>query len=400
MGRRRSNGEGTLFKRKDGRWSAQAYVKLPNGTTKRVCITGRDYESVKKKLREALDQTHHNIPFVEKEWTVGEYLDYWMREVQPNRIRETTLSVYRVKIEHYIKPALGGIKLSSLNIQDVRRALDTLKIQGHSGRTGQHFLQILSSYLTNAMREELIFRNVAQLVDKPKHTPKATVIWTTEQAALFLENAKDHPQHIAFLLFLTYGMRRGEVLGLRWEDIDFENGLIHVRQQIDRIGEIKARDLKTANSRRILPLLANVRATLMDCVVERGIEPTPFNPYFIPSTKGTVVVSEAGTPLEPRNLTRCFGILTKKAGLPRIKVHAMRHTAATALKDLGVPIKDAQLILGHSSITTTLNIYQHGTPETHRVALSALEKRLSTRKSGFTAYNQMTLSPPHYLYTI
>ena len=137
-----------------------------------------------------------------------------------------------------------------------------------------------------------------------------------------------------------------------------------------------ARELKTANSRRTLPLLDNVRAALMTHAEKNGIALPQFNPYFELSIQGTVVISEVGTPLEPRNLARCFNILTKKAKLPRIKIHAMRHTAATVLKDLNVPLKDAQLILGHSNISTTLNVYQHGTPETIRAAIFAIEERL------------------------
>jgi integrase len=227
------------------------------------------------------------------------------------------------------------------------------------------------------MREELIFRNVAQLVEKPKHTPKKSIIWTAEQAASFLKTAKNHPQYIAFLLLLTYGMRRGEVLGLRWHDIDFENGVIHVRQHIDRInGKIMARDLKTANSRRELPLMASVRAALLTHAEQHGITPPPFSPHLEYSTQGTVVISEVKTPLEPRNLARCLSDLRQKVDLPHIRIHDTRHMAATFLKDLNVPVKDAQLILGHANISTTLNIYQHGTPETQRTAIAAVEKRL------------------------
>jgi Site-specific recombinase XerD len=158
-----------------------------------------------------------------------------------------------------------------------------------------------------------------------------------------------------------------------------------------------ARELKTKNSRRTLPLTPVVRAALL-AHAEKNILTTPlnipisaalchlpvmnnsaippFNPYFELSTKGTVIVSGAGTPLEPRNLARCFHSLTKKAGLPRIKLHATRHTTATILKDLLVPIKDVQLILGHSNITTTLNIYQHGTPENFSASLSAAGQQL------------------------
>ena len=231
------------------------------------------------------------------------------------------------------------------------------------------------------MREELVYRNVAQLVERPKYTAKETAIWTADQAALFLETISDHPLYIAFLLLLTYGMRRGEALGLRYSDIDFENGYLYIRQQIGRVGgSVKARDLKTINSKRRLPLMANVRTALLNHAKRNGVMLPPFNPSSELSTQGTVITSKVGTPLQPRNLGRSFDVLTKKAGLPRIKIHALRHTAATVLKDLNVPVKDAQLILGHSNISTTLNIYQHGSHDTQRYAISAVENCLFKRR--------------------
>ena len=378
--KRRGNGAGTIFKRKDNRWSAETFVTLPNGLEKRVSKTSKSYETVRVWLRETKDRENKKIPYVEQDWTVAKYLDYWMEDVQPKRVRETTLAAYKMLIRCHIKPVLGGHKLRSMSVQDVRNAMANLEKKWHSGRTRQKCLQVLSACLTNAMREELLYRNVAQLVEKPKHTPKETVIWTTEQAARFLQETSGHPHYIAFLLFLTYGLRRGEVLGLRYEDIDFDNNLIYIRQQIDRIdGRMMARDVKTMNSRRTLPLTADVRIELVRHAKKNGVGISSFKPRLELSTKGTVVSSKVGTPLEPRNLTRCFEALTKQAGLPRIKVHAMRHTAATMLKDLHVPVKDAQLILGHSSISTTLNIYQHGTADTHRAAISAMGSRLLCR---------------------
>ena len=379
---RRSNGEGTLCKRKDGRWMAQAYVTLPNGTTKRICITNRDYETAKKNLRDTLNQEHRSIPFVEKVWTVGEYLDYWLREVQQNRIRETTMIMYRLTVSKHIKPVLAGHKLKTLSVPDVRNAMNALEKRGCPVRTRQKCLQILSTCINNAMREELVFRNVAQLVERPKYMPKETTIWTAEQAAVFLEANQDHPHFVAFFLFLTYGMRRGEVLGLRWSDIDFGNNVIHVRQQIDRInGRIVARDLKTKNSRRNLPLIGELRTVLLEYANKHGIAIEKFNPQCEISVQNTIIASRVGTPMEPKNLERCFHILRKNAGLPRITIHAMRHTAATMLKDLNVPLKDVQLILGHADIATTANIYQHGTSEAQRVALSAVGGRLLAKPS-------------------
>ncbi len=374
---RRANGDGTIFKRKDGRWSAQVYVTLSDGTRKRVCITKKDRESVRVKLRELLEREHQRIPYSDKEWRVGDYLDYWLSDVQSTNLRETSISEYARLIRTYLRPAVGGYILGTLNVRDVREALKSMRANGCPVASLRKCLQILTTCLNCAMREELIFRNVAHIVEKPKYTPKETVIWTAEQAVHFLRVARDHTHYIAFLLCLTYGLRRGEVLGLRYADIDFESGLIHIRQQIDRInGKIKARDLKTKNSRRTLPLTDEVHAALLAHAAKTNATMPPFSPDYTLSTEGTVLVSSASTPLEPRRLDRCFQDLQQAAGLPRIKLHAMRHMAATFLKDANTPVRDAQLILGHANSATTMNIYQHGTTSAHRAALTAVEERL------------------------
>jgi len=138
---------------------------------------------------------------------------------------------------------------------------------------------------------------------------------------------------------------------------------------------MKARKLKTKNSRRILPLSPKIRLAIRKHAMKNGVDLPPFELQLKLSIEGTVVVSEARTPLEPRNLNRLFDILIAKAGLPRITIHALRHTAATDMKDLGVDEKDAQLMLGHANIITTKNIYQKGTYAKQCAAIAAMEDR-------------------------
>lgn len=381
---RRAKGDGSLYKRSDGRWTAEANVTLTNGKVKRVIITGKkgeNREDVRLKLRDLINNEERRIPCAEKDWSMDEYLDYWITEVHSKSIRESTLDTYKRSIKNHLKPTLGGHKLRNLSVGDVRNAIAAMEERGCGNGALEKSLQVLSACLKCAMREELIFRNVAQLVEKPTRARKETIVWSSEQAAYFLEFIKDHPFYIAFVLFFTYGMRRGEILGLRWQDIDFENGFIHVRQQIYRLNDKKivARELKTKSSRRNPPLDEDVQAALIEHAKKRGIEIPPFNPHFELSKQGTVVVGKTGNPVDPRSLARCFDNLVKKAGLPRTKLHAMRHMATTFMKELKVDVKDAQRILGHANITTTLNIYQHSTPETQRTGLAKMGGRLLKR---------------------
>jgi integrase len=385
---RRAKGEGTIFKRKDNRWSGQDYVTLVNGVRKRICVIGKKGETredVRLRLREIMRQEERGTPYVEKDWTLGEYFDYWINEVMPNRVAESTFDSYNRAVNNYLKPAMCGHKLKNLSVQDVRNAIKTMTENGCPSGAMEKNLQVLVNCLNCAMREELIFRNVAQLVEKPKHLRKETVIWSANQSVSFLDSVKEHPLYIAFVLFFVCGMRRGEIIGLRWSDIDFENGFICVRQQMYRVkgkrvkSEIVVKELKTKNSRRNPPLVDDVRNALIEHAKKRNITIPPFNPYFELSKQGTVIVGKTGNPVDPRVLARHFENLTKKADLPRTKLHAMRHMTPTFMKDLGVHVKDAQMILGHANVSTTLNIYQHGTPEGQRAALDAMGNRLLKR---------------------
>ena len=183
---RRSNGEGTVHKRKDGLWIARAYVTLPNGTRKRVTKSAKKCEDAKRKLKELLEQENKRVPYTEKQWKVGEYLEYWLANVQQRRIRDTTMSLYRGTTANHIIPTLGYITLKDLSVHDIRQALASLETRSVSARVRLEVVKILRSCLNNAMREEIIQRNPAALVEKPKYIQKETAIWTAGQSYLFL----------------------------------------------------------------------------------------------------------------------------------------------------------------------------------------------------------------------
>jgi hypothetical protein len=213
--KRRGNGEGSIFQRKNGRWEAHVSVTQLNGLSKRVCVSATSYDAIKAKVKKILESGNQELFHIKKDWTVSEYFDYWIKEVQQEKIRETTMAAYKLLIKNHIKPTLGYHKLQSLSAQHVRCALNQMKNNGCSGAVRQKYYIVLTACLNCAMREEILSRNVAKLVDKPEYKSKETMIWTEKQAMHFLQTAKDHPQFIAFLLLLSYGLRRGEALGLR-----------------------------------------------------------------------------------------------------------------------------------------------------------------------------------------
>ena len=370
---KRDNGEGTIFKRGDGRWCAKINVTLPNGEIKRVSVVKKDRTIVKAQLDEWKERNKKHLPHSEEDWTVEAYITHWLNDIMPHKIRLGTLLRYRGIIDRYIIPSIGKIPLKELSVHHLQNAVDDLTRRGASSNLVLKFRRILSSCLMHAMRQELIFRNVASLITLPKYSPKKITPWTAEQAKRFLRETKDHKLHIAYAIMLTYGLRKGEMLGLRWSDISFSNDIIFVRQQICWLdGKFHASAVKTDAGRRTLPLIPEIKRELLSYAAQKGIEIPPYETADTFSMENLLLTTSNNTPISPNNFKRSFLKHIEKAGLPRITVHTLRHTAATLLKNIGIPVKDAQLILGHSDISTTLKIYQHGDVETQKTALRAI----------------------------
>lgn len=225
------------------------------------------------------------------------------------------------------------------------------------------------------MREELVMRNVARLAELPGWERQPVTPWDSAEARAFLEVAKGDPLYPAFMLLLLYGLRRGEVLGLRWHDLDQEDGEIRIRQQIQRLnGKLRIGPVKTTASRRELPLLPLASEALAIRSEAQAADRTELRRAW--QDNGLIFTTKTGRPVEPRNLVRSFHRICSAHGLRVIKVHHLRHTTATLLKNLGVPARDAQLILGHSRLAVTQEIYTHEDRQAQHDALSRLSDAL------------------------
>ncbi|MEV6422624.1 site-specific integrase [Streptomyces sp. NPDC051662] len=374
MGRRNAIGEGTLYHRKDGRWEGAVYVLGANGTRKRVRVYGATRAEAHTKLTDAKAKSNRGIPAADKTWLLGDYLDYWLEEViRPNR-RPTTYESYEINVRLYIKPSLGNLPLSRLTVPVLQRFLNQHLAEGKSVRKVQMIRESLSPALSRAVREELLTRNVAQLVELPGRQDKDIEPWTPQEVIDFVTAAQDHKWFPAFLLVSLYGLRRGEAIGLRWQDIDFTNKVIHVRQQVFRAnGEVQQGPVKTRAGRRDLPLLDAISWRLAEHYEKYG---------HLSSDTGLVFTTSTGRMIEPYNFTRAFQLICARNNIRRIKLHHVRHTAATILKNLGVPARDVQLILGHSNIAITQQIYQHDSMGSRRDALELMEGVIVTTRTN------------------
>lgn len=295
--------------------------------------------------------------------------------VKPSR-RPATYALYESIVRLYLKPGLGHYYLRRLSVANIQQFLNRKLTEGHSVRNVHLMRQILSAALTRAGREELVSRNVARMVDLPGWEPGEVRPWSADEALAFLRTAKPDPLYPAFVLLLLYGMRRGEVLGLRWQDVDVDEGTLRIRQQIGRVsGELRTGPVKTRAGNRDLPIPSLARSALLirqqQQIADRDVLGRAWQ------DTGLVFTTRSGRPIEPRNLVRSFRRICDHNKLRVIKVHHLRHTTASLLKKLRVPPRDAQMILGHANISTTMQIYTHVDEEARNDAITGLDKLLS-----------------------
>src|ERR671916_1486560 len=249
---RRGNGEGSIYRRKDGRWVGQYLVYTPKGAKYRY-LYGKTRQVVAEKLTKAMAQRDSGLAFEAGKLTVAEYMNKWLTESARNRLRPKTYKDYSGLTRLHIVPALGHIKLKKLSPLHVQSFYGSKLESGLSKRTVEYIHTVLHSALKQAVRWELVPRNVTEAVDPPRPERKERPTFNLEQARLFLEMARGNRFEALYVLVIQTGMRRGELLGLRWEDVNLEQGLLHVRQALSPDGKYFSQP-KTAKGRRRIRL--------------------------------------------------------------------------------------------------------------------------------------------------
>ncbi|MHA6631778.1 site-specific integrase [Pseudonocardia sichuanensis] len=359
--RKRGNGEGTISKRADGRYTAAIYVTRPDGTRGRKWIYGRTRAEVATKLADLAQRVQTGSVIPTRTPTLSSYLDYWLKEVAEPKLRPTTLSKYRTAIELYLRPGLGAQRLDKLTVATVQRFLNTRRAAGDSVPKLRMIREVLSSALGRAVREELISPNVAQFTTLPTEQRARRTAWTADQARAFLDAATGDPAHPIFTLALVYGLRRGgrgkrEIAALRWNDIDFDNGRIAVHANLVRVGgQLVHGPTKTRAGLRTLPLGPLAREALL-AQRERQNEQRNVAGTDWQDT-GYIFTTRTGRPVEPRNVSRSFDRIVAETKLPKIVFHDLRRHRSNPAQRPRRAARDAQVILGHANIGVTLGIY-------------------------------------------
>ncbi|MFJ9628990.1 tyrosine-type recombinase/integrase [Streptomyces sp. NPDC101175] len=374
----RSNGEGTFYQRKDGRWEAAAYFQTVSGQRKRRRFYGVTKDEARQKLIEEQARAQSGIRVPDRTWKLSDYLDHWLERAKR---RPLTYKRQESVVRLHLKPGLGHHRLDKLSVKTIQDFLDRLQQDGKSAATTYQVRKVLSAALTHAMRQEIIIRNVARLVELPEYRPEEAQYWTPAETVRFLEAAKTDPLYPAFVLLALYGLRRGEVLGIRWRDVDFELGALRIRQQVQRIdGKLQLAELKTNSSQRDEPLQAVAQNVLEAQLIEQRKMRLAAGATWKGSreSEGLVFTTKTGSPIESRNLYRSFLRICEQNGLRRITIHGLRHSNATTLKNLDVHDRNIQAILGHGDVRTT-GIYQHVDMDSKRNALAKVEQTLFFR---------------------
>ncbi|MFJ8857047.1 tyrosine-type recombinase/integrase [Streptomyces sp. NPDC102451] len=374
MARKRNpNGAGSIWQRKDGRYEARVYVPQPDGTRKRKTVYGSTWDECDTKRQELVLRDRQGVPTPTRSAKLSEWLPYWLEEFVRDDRKKTTYAKYETHVRRYLVPHIGSKRLETLGAADVRRMLTAVTAQA-SAATAKESHRVLRSALTAACREELITRNVVMLVPAPRVQSRELKPWDLEETTTFLEAARKDPLYAAFVLAVALGLRRGEVLGLRWSDIDLERRTLTVRNQIQRVQkELYADSTKNRRTRAIpVPLMcvAPLRWQRLRQATQRHDAGQAWH------DSDYVFTTRTGRTIEPRNLSRSFERITEDAGLRRIRLHDARHGCATLLFAAGVPARVVMEILGHSQIAVTMNIYTHVSDDNRREAMENMDRLL------------------------
>ncbi|WP_432158624.1 MULTISPECIES: tyrosine-type recombinase/integrase [unclassified Streptomyces] len=375
--KRNPNGAGSIWQRKDGRYEARVYVPQPDGTRKRKTVYGATWEECDEKRQELVRRDRQGIPTPSRSAKLSEWLPYWLEEyIRPHRKR-TTYVKYEMHVRLYLVPLLGSRRLESLTTANVRQMLSKVTAQA-SAATAKEAHRVLRTALTAACREELISRNVVQLVPAPRVEPRELRPWTLDETLTFLEAARTDGLYAAFVLAVALGLRRGEILGLQWKDVDLDRRTLTVRTTLHRGGNELYLDTTKNRRARVVPIPLMCVAPLRWQRLRQADRRAAAGAEWHESDH--VFTTRSGRPIEPRNLYRSFLRISESASLPKVRLHDTRHGCASLLFAAGVAPRTVMEILGHSQIAVTMNVYTHVSDDHRREAMGHMDRLLKRRR--------------------
>ncbi len=375
---RRGHGEGSVFQRANGMWVAQVDLGWIGGRRRRKTVYGPTERAVLAKRDQLRNQLAKGVNLAATPRTVAEWLTEWLETKVGDGTSQSTLARYEQIVRVHLIPFLGKVKLSALAPRDVqllvshlRRTVapaSVIKIHG-----------VLRNALADAERMDLVPRNVARSVRSAALPRTERRALTPVQATHLLAQLKGDRLESVFILALSTGLRRGEVLGLRWDDVDFPMRTLFVRQTLQRVGgELRFLPPKTHRSARSIPLSQLALSALSMQHLRQAQDRLVLGEAY--QDRGLVFATQLGTPLEPRNVNRRFDAARFATGLPWIRLHDLRHAFATFLLDQGEELRTVMDLLGHSTFRLTADTYGHVLPSRARTAADAIDRVLGEGK--------------------
>ena len=382
---KRANGEGSIYKRKDGRWCASYYDESPN--PKRHTIYGKTQAEVRKKLKER--QLNPEEDFIEKnDYNLENWVLFYLETYKRNEVKETTFDSYMgIYRKHILNSSIGKIQLKKITSNDLQEYYNEKVAEGYNPKTVRHIKILLNCALKKAQQLKYILQNANVAVVLPKCQKYHAKVLDSKEAARIFKEAKDDPLYPIIALTICTGLRKGEVMALKWSNVNFAEKEIYINGNLCRITERKGSgekaDItekqryvqkiltpKNESSNRVVPLsdLA-VQALKIQKINQQKIK-NEYGTIFI--DRGFVFTEHDGNSLRQREFTDDYHMFLEKYNLSKVRFHDLRHTFATLLLEAGESAKVIQELLGHSSITTTMDTYAHITKRSKEKSVQTL----------------------------
>lgn len=366
--KRRFNGEGTIYHRSDGRWAGT--ITLADGT--RRTVYGRNSDAVQVKMQELRRARENGMIVASARAKTGDYLVRWLDETARQSIRPKTYENYALNVRRLL-PLIGSVRLESLTPAHIQWAYGRLSAKGLAPRSVRQAHVVLHRALRQASQWGMLPRNPADAVSLPR--PERTEIEVLSEAEVrqLIEGTHDDGMHALWVLLATTGLRLGEALGLRWDDLDLMTGRLTIRRALQRqrgAGLVFV-EPKTGKSRRTVYLALGMVRTLAEPRQRQTEERLLKGPAW--QDGDLIFCTEIGRPLEGGQVSWRFHKALDRVGLHHMRLHDLRHTAATHLLTRGVHPKIVQELLGHSTITLTLDTYSHVSPALHAEVAKHME---------------------------